>query len=96
MAVALVSQALQALPLGLSPEQLAAASGTLMMAIMLVLVLRGELITKRDHERAVKLYEQRLDDKDEAIVRIEADRDLWRNVAADALNVSEALAGRRA
>ena len=92
-ATGLLAQA-GAMPLGLSVEQFAAASGTFVLAVVVLMLLRGDLVTKKNYEQTVKLQEGIIEAKNEEISRIEADRDLWRDVAADALNVSEALVGR--
>lgn len=90
----------------LTAEQIAAGGGTLVLAVIVTLFVRDDLISKRQHTRTIELLEaairakqeelQRLEEaKDAEIERTAADRDLWREIAADALNVSEALVGRR-
>ena len=85
----------QGVPLGLTPEQIAAGGATLILSVMVILFLRGEIITKKHHDEAIRRYEDALADKDDQIERSDADRDLWRDIAAEALNISEAIVGRK-
>lgn len=71
----------------ITAEQLAALGGTAVLALVVILLLRGDLVTRRGHEAVLA----RCDDE---LEKVESDRDRWRVVALDALNVTEAAVSR--
>ena len=71
----------------ITAEQLAALGGTAVLALVVILLLRGDLVTRRGHQAVL----ERCDDE---LVKVEHDRDRWRVVALDALNVTEAAVSR--
>lgn len=82
---------LQSMPLEFTAEQIAAGGATLVLVFMVTLFLRGEIVTQRMHREIVAGYERALEEKDQHIERVAEDRDLWRDIASNALDISEAV-----
>lgn len=68
-------------------EQLGALTGPAVLALLILLLLRGDLITKRSHDAVIDRCSNEL-------AKVEAERERWRGVALDALNVTEAAVHR--
>lgn len=85
-------------PLGLTPEQLAAGGVTTVLIAVLTMFLRGDFITRKHHEQVIKEKDSSLARLEQAhateVERLATERDLWREIGADSLNISEALVGR--
>ena len=71
-----------------TPEQLAALGGTGVLAFVVILLLRGDLVPRWSHERVVKALERE-------VGAAERDRERWERIAMDALDVTEAAVGRK-
>ena len=69
-------------------EAIGALTGPAVLALIVVLLLRGDLVTRRSHESIMERCSEELS-------KAEADRDQWRDVALDALQVTEAAVGRK-
>lgn len=68
-------------------DAIGALTGPAVLALVIVLLLRGDLVTRRSHESI-------LDRCSEELSKAEDDRDRWRDVALDSLQVTEAAVGR--
>lgn len=69
-------------------DALASLTAPAVLALIIVLILRGDLVTKRSHESILGRCSEELS-------KVEDDRDRWRDVALDALQVTEAAVGRK-
>ncbi len=68
-------------------EALGALTGPAVLALIIVLLLRGDLVARRSHDAVV----ERCSDE---LAKVEHERERWRGVALDALNVTEAAVHR--
>ena len=73
--------------MGFTAEQLAALGSTGVLALVVVLLLRGDIVTRKAHESMLERC-------DEELRKMEDDRDRWQSVALNALDVTEAALGR--
>ena len=69
-------------------EAIGALTGPAVLALIVVLLLRGDLVTRRSHESIMERCVEEL-------AKAESDRDQWREVAWDALHVTEAAMGKK-
>jgi hypothetical protein len=68
-------------------DGIGALSGAAVLALVLVLMLRGDLVTRKSHESILGRCSEELG-------KVERDRDRWRDRTMESLNLLEAAVGR--
>lgn len=68
-------------------EGLGVLTGPAVLALIIVLMLRGDLVTRKSHDAVLGRCSEELE-------KVEHERERWRNVALEALNVTEAAVHR--
>lgn len=69
-------------------DAVGALTAPAVLALIIVLLLRGDMVTRRSHESIIERCSEEL-------AKVERDRDRWRDVALDSLIVTEAAVGRK-
>ena len=75
-------------------EGLARLSGAALAFLIVVLLMRGALVTKLRFDDASASCDRLLAEKDREIARLIEDRDWWKEATVTALQIGETVAGR--
>jgi hypothetical protein len=65
-----------------------------LLALILIAILRGWLVTKIRHDDVVRHYERLLEAKEAERSSLAQDRDWWKDATVTALQIGEVVAGR--
>lgn len=69
-------------------------SGPTLVLVLVVLLMRGHLITKLRHEDMIAHYERLVDEKDARLEASQQDAAWWKDAAVTALQIGEVAVGR--
>lgn len=69
-------------------------TGGALAFLLVVLIMRGWLVTKLRHDDTVASYERLLSSRDQEIARLVEDRDWWKDATVAALQIGETAVGR--
>ena len=79
-------------------ERLTTLTGGALAFLLVILLMRGHLVTSLRHMGTVEQYERLLDERDRLmsekeleLAKVEADRDWWKDATVTALRIGEAV-----